>query len=118
MHFHDASLFIHVLNLTFFNYNLHYIICCFVGWHHKINKDIGKANAAFYILVPALQRESKLVDLQVRLVSEEQVIRNQRSRTLETEGKLSNLWFQYTEEQISASQLLKGCAGIYGPAHD
>ena len=33
------------------------------GWHTRINIDIGKANVSFYILVPALQRESRVIEL-------------------------------------------------------
>ncbi|CAC5396059.1 unnamed protein product [Mytilus coruscus] len=88
------------------------------GWHTRINSDIGKANAAFYVLVPALHREAKLVALTVRLVSEEQVIRNQRIRYKELEGRLHQLWDQYFEGDITASRLLRDCGNIYGPSND
>ncbi|CAC5395944.1 unnamed protein product [Mytilus coruscus] len=87
-------------------------------WHTRINSDIGKANAAFYVLVPALHREAKLVALTVSLVSEEQVFRNQRIRYKELEGRLHQLWDQYTEGDITASRLLRDCGNIYGPSND
>ena len=54
----------------------------------------------------------QIVDLQVRIVSEDQVIRNQRSRSQETTGKLNEFWLQYADEKITNSQLSQGCAGI------
>ena len=85
------------------------------GWHTRINGDIGKANVSFYILVPALQRESRVIELTYRLVSEQQIIRDQRNRYRDLEGRLHALWDSYDHEQISASQLLRECGQIYGP---
>ncbi|XP_078332637.1 uncharacterized protein LOC111121308 [Crassostrea virginica] len=39
----------------------------------RINADVDKSNATFFILVPASQREARPVDLTVRLVSEKQL---------------------------------------------
>ena len=46
-----------------------------IGWHTRINTYIGRAGVSFYILVPALHHEAKLVDLTIRMVTEEQVRR-------------------------------------------
>jgi hypothetical protein len=88
------------------------------GWHTRINGDIGKANVSFYILVPALQRESRVIELTYRLVSEQQILRDQRNRYRDLEGRLHALWDSYDHEQISASQLLRECGQIYGPPSD
>ncbi|XP_061178328.1 uncharacterized protein LOC133186965 [Saccostrea echinata] len=88
------------------------------GWHTRINADIGKANAAFYILVPALQREARLVDLTVRLVSEEQILRCQRRRYQDLTCRLHEAWDRYTNGELTASQLLRECGGVYGPNND
>jgi hypothetical protein len=50
-----------------------------IGWHTRINTYIGRAGVSFYILVPALHHEAKLVDLTIRMVTEEQVLRVQRT---------------------------------------
>ncbi|XP_061188126.1 uncharacterized protein LOC133196226 [Saccostrea echinata] len=88
------------------------------GWHARINADIGKANAASYILVPALQREARLVDLTVRLVSEEQILRCQRRRYQDLSCRLHEAWDRYTNGELTASQLLRECGGVYGPNND
>lgn len=88
------------------------------GWHTRINTDIGKANVSFYILVPALQRESQVIELTYRLVSEQQILRDQRHRYRHLEGRLNALWDRYEDDQISASQLLRECGHIYVPPSD
>jgi hypothetical protein len=74
---------------------------------------IGRAGVSFYILVPALHRESKLVDLTIRMVIEEQVLRAQRTKNRELEGRLHQTWARYYEDEITASQLLRECGGIF-----
>ena len=79
---------------------------------------IGRAGVSFYILVPALHREAKLVDLTIRMVIEEQVLRAQWTKNRELEGRLHQAWTKYSEDEITASQLLRECGGIYGPNSD
>lgn len=88
------------------------------GWHSRINKDIGKAHPSFYVLVPALKREADLVDLSIQLVTEEQVLRDQRSRHRELQGRLHQYWSEYEEGNRTASQLLRECGKVYGPVSD
>jgi len=88
------------------------------GWHTRINTDIGKANVSFYLLVPALQRESRVIELTYRLVSEKQILRDQRHRYRDMEGRLHALWDSYEDNHITASQLLRECGRIYGPPSD
>ena len=83
-----------------------------------INAYISRADVSFYILVPALHREAKLVDLPIRVVTEEQVLRAQRTKYRESEGRLHQTWARYSENEITASQLLRECDGIYGPSRD
>ena len=82
------------------------------GWHTRINIDISTANVSFYILVPALQREYRVIELTYRLVSEQQILRDQRTRYRDTEGRLHAMWDSYDDEQISASQLLRECGVV------
>jgi hypothetical protein len=56
------------------------------GWHTRINIDISTANVSFYILVPALQREYRVIELTYRLVSEQQILRDQRTRYRDTKA--------------------------------
>ena len=45
-----------------------YISFCVLGYHTRINADVGRAHMSFYIVLPALRREAKLVELTYRLV--------------------------------------------------
>lgn len=99
-------------------WTLFLIICYFSGWHSRVNKDVGKAHLSFYVLAPALKREADLVDLSLHLVTEEQVLRDRRSRYRELQGRLHQYWSEYEEGHRTASQLLRECGKVYGPAND
>lgn len=55
------------------------------------------------------------ITVQMKMVSEGKIQRYQRKRTLQVEGRVFQLWNDYCERSISASELLKGCASVYGP---
>ena len=97
-----------------FNQILHALIIS--GWHTRIN--YGKKNVSFYILIPELMREAELVDLTLRLVSEEQVLRDQRRRFRDLEGRLHQFWEEYDSGEKTVTQLLRDCSKIYGPNDD
>jgi hypothetical protein len=52
------------------------------------------------------------------MVTEEQVLRAQGTKYRESEGRLHQTWARYSEDEITASQLLRECGGIYGPSRD
>ncbi|XP_048771079.1 uncharacterized protein LOC125677152 [Ostrea edulis] len=62
------------------------------GYHTRINADIGRGHMSFYIVVPALRREANIVDLTFRLVSEEQILRDQRRKQARLECRLHQCW--------------------------
>ena len=94
------------------------MILHFLGWHNRINSDIGKAHPSFYILAPALKREADLVDLSLQLVTEEQILRDQRNRYRDLTGRIQQLWKDYSAGEETASQLLRECGKVYEPAND
>jgi len=49
------------------------------------------------------------------MVTEEQVLRAQGTNS---EGRLHQTWARYSEDEITASQLLRECGGIYGPSRE
>ena len=64
------------------------LLLLFIEWHTRINAYIGRAGVYFYILVSALHHGAKLVNLTIRMVIEEQVLRVQRTKNRELEGRL------------------------------
>ena len=95
-----------------------YISLCIVGYYIRINADVGRALMSFYIVLQALRREANLVELTYRLVSEEQILRDQRQKQKRMEGRLHQCWQEYELGTRTASQLLSECGKIYGPSND
>lgn len=83
-----------------------------------MNRDVGKAHPSFYLVVPALKREADLVDLTIQLVTEEQILRDQRTKYKELQGRLQQLWADYGDGEVSVSKLLRECGKVYGPTND
>ena len=86
------------------------------GWHNKLNTGVATRGAVpFYHLVSVLYVEASDISLSMKMVSEGKMQRYQRKKTWQMEGRVFSLWQQYCERTINASQLLQGCASIYGP---
>ena len=85
------------------------------GWHNDLNTQAVIGNPPFYLLCRLLHRETSLLPLQLKLVSEGKLKRYQRLRTRYIQGRIFSLWEQYAQNQISASTLLRRCAFVYGP---
>ena len=85
------------------------------GWHHRLNQRAKKGNLPFYLAVTLLYKEASLIPTQVKMVSEGKLKRYQRLQTRETQGKLMDLWEQYSARHISVNTLLKKCGKIYCP---
>ncbi|XP_033762412.1 uncharacterized protein LOC117343950 [Pecten maximus] len=86
------------------------------GWHRRINTKARRANLPFYMLVPLLHQEGRLVTLQMRLVAEQALRRQQTTVYRRIQGKIQTLWDQYAEQEISSSTFLKTVGKIYCPA--
>ncbi|XP_062570593.1 uncharacterized protein LOC134264364 [Saccostrea cucullata] len=86
------------------------------GWHNRLNTSVAtRGPVPFYHLILVLYREAMDITLQMKMVSEGKIQRYQRKRTRQVEGRIFDLWQQYCERGINASQLLQECASIYGP---
>ena len=87
------------------------------GWHNALNRRAGgKCNLPLYYLIELLDREAKLTALTIRLVSERKLKRMQRKTHRHLQAKLFEFWEQYDNRQKTASQLLKVCSHLNGPA--
>jgi len=86
------------------------------GWHNRINNiTSARGKVPFYCLITELYQETTTIPLQLKLVSEGKLKRHQRKSSRQTQGRLFSLWDNYSNNIISASRLLKDCAGIYAP---
>ena len=70
----------------------------------------------FYLLILLLlKREAKLCAVQIRLVSERKLQRIQRKKHRKLQAQVFDLWGQCTNNQKTATQLLKACSYLNGP---
>jgi hypothetical protein len=65
--------------------------------------------------VTELYAKSTDIPIQFKLVSEGRLKRCQRKWSRQIQGQVFGLWQQYSRREITASQLLRECAFVYGP---
>jgi len=88
------------------------------GWHNRINYRVAaRGPVPFYSLLTELYSEAADIPLQLKMVTEGKLQRYQRRHTRQIQGKLFTLWYQYCNNTISASRLLKECAGAFMVHH-
>ncbi|XP_072051460.1 uncharacterized protein [Amphiura filiformis] len=81
------------------------------GWHHRLNQKVGgRANLPFYQLVTELHREAGMVDLQIRLVTEQKLSIHQRTMTKRLQGRLFTYWDEFNQKTRTTERLLRACA--------
>ena len=66
------------------------------SWHGMLS---------LYLMVRLLHEQAQLVDIQVRLVSEERLKRRQRKLYRQVQGKILANWAEYIAGDLSAKQL-------------
>ena len=76
------------------------------GWHRRFNLRANEAGVAFYVLIPMLHAEARLLPLQVRLVSEKKLARYQRKTYRELQRRLLEYWEDFNEERVTIGRLL------------
>ena len=86
------------------------------GWHRRLNNKCGRGQIQFYLLVPLLHTEARLVPLQARLVMDGKLERYQRKIFKNRQGRFFKLWDEYTEGTTTTSQLLRACAHLNAPS--
>jgi len=92
-----------------------YTLLPIAGWHNRLNNKAKRGPLDLYQMAPLLYAEAEFVSLQVELVSEKRLRRHQRSTYTTLQGRLSDLWNEYSNGVISTSKLLRSCAHVYAP---
>ena len=69
------------------------------GWHRRLNVQARRGQLPLYMLIELLHRESKLVELQATLVSDNRLKRYQRTKYTNMQGRIFTLWDEYSEEK-------------------
>ncbi len=80
------------------------------GWHRRLNGKARQNNIPLYQLLPLLEKEAQMVDVNMQLVAEDKVCRHQRRAAKEVQERLTKLWCQYEDKDINTREyLIKTC---------
>ncbi|XP_019637278.1 PREDICTED: uncharacterized protein LOC109479730 [Branchiostoma belcheri] len=85
------------------------------GWHNRLNQKARKPSLPLYLLIDLLHRESCLVKIHVRLVTEGKLRRHQRAKYRSLQGRLFDEWDNFSGGRKTAKELLEACAKVFGP---
>ena len=85
------------------------------GWHRRLNTKASRPGVPMYQLIPLLHREAQLVNLQMGLVKEGKMCRNQRRATQQVQGRIFKLWDRYLAGGMKTLGLLAACSYLHGP---
>ena len=85
------------------------------GWHHRLNRHARRASLPVYLLIHLLHQESRLVSMQVRLVSENKLKRQQQRKYKDLQAKIFKYWDDFIAGEMTSKQLLYACAYVNGP---
>ena len=77
-----------------------------------LNRHAKRGNLSFYLIMRLLHEQAQLVEMQVRLVSDEKMKRRQRKQYRQVQGKLLANWSEYIAGELSAKELLSRCAHL------
>ena len=82
------------------------------GWHNALNRRAqGKSNLPFYLLINLLCREASLASLQIRLISEKKLKRNQKRKYRELQSTIFSHWETFQRDN-DARRLLRACSHL------
>lgn len=73
----------------------------------------AKKELNFYELIELLFKEADLIPLQVRLLCQKKIIRQQRKLTAKLQANLFVMWDVYKKKEMSTMELLENCADLY-----
>ena len=85
------------------------------GWHHRLNNNARRASLPVYLLIHLLHQESRLVSMQVHLVSENKLKRQQQRKYKDLQAKIVKYWDDFVAGEMTSKQLLHACAYVNGP---
>lgn len=87
------------------------------GYHNALNRRAaGCQHLPFYMLIQILYNEALLCTLQMRLVRLKKLKRYQRKIYRHLQGKIGQVWQDYSDGKVTARQLLETCSYVNGPA--
>ena len=68
-----------------------------------------------YHLISLLHDEARLVNIQVKLVSEGRIRQDHRRRYVNLQGRIFRYWGEFAARERDATCLLRACSRVNGP---
>jgi len=100
--------------ILYFNLVILYLFLLFLGWHRRLNTRVT-GPPPLYNLVDILHKEASFISVQMKLVSERKLKKQQTRNSKTSQTKIFSLWGDYTNGHISSTKLLKKLASVYTP---
>ena len=85
------------------------------SWHNKLNHSARHAQLNLYHLISLLHDEARLVNIQVKLVSEGRIRQDHRHRYANLQGRIFRYWGKFAARERDATSLLRACSRVNGP---
>ena len=86
------------------------------GWHNALNRRAnGQSGLPLYLLIELLEKEARLTNITIRLVSDKKLSRVQRKCHRNIQRKLFESWEKFENREMSAEDLLRSCSHLNGP---
>ena len=67
------------------------------GWHYQLNRKAQRAGINIYLLFTLLYQDDQMVEVNVRLLSDNKVRRAQRKSAVNGQMKLHKFWQEYRD---------------------
>lgn len=85
------------------------------GWHRRLRSRARRGDLPLYMLIALLHDEAKVVQLQLRLLSENKLRKRARRKYAEINGKLWKLWGEFAAGTRTTSSMLRAAAHLQLP---
>jgi len=82
------------------------------GWHRRLNGKASHGQLNLYLLLRLLGGEAALVDVNVNLVKESQIVRQQRRSTRSASARLFHVWDRLVAGERSVRQTLRAASHV------
>ena len=85
------------------------------GWHNRIKCHAKRYHLPFYLLIILLHKESQLINIQAKLLSDAKLKRYQRKKYKQLQSRIFNLWDSYKAGKKDNIQFIKSVRSFVRP---
>jgi len=85
------------------------------GWHFRLNRKAQHADLNLYLLIQLLHHESKMVVVNIRLISDEKIRSTQKKRAKTNAARIQQYWKEFSRGKRTVGELMQACSYVYAP---